>query len=339
MKNNKVALYYGLMIVLLILIGVSSFFFNYFYDMRNEDLSIEKMQISESNYMGYNVKLFDNDFFKTKEDETNYVLSLIDNINTYFNINTTFSLPVEGEYSFFVRGYIIMKQGDEVVKNEIYTGDINKFLLDGSVINLSNSFDIDLDSVIKSYKEQTQILDIDVVSNIQYDVTYNYSVFSENLGKSLVNSKTLTVSIPVNDITNITVTEDKEEKRDEFSELDYDDNKIYLIICLEFLGSIIIFILLIVLIVKRVNGQVGVYQDKLDSLKKKYEKYLVYLKELPDLSNHKVLFVQSMEDLVKTSDKTKIPISYIEVVEKCESTFMIINDNTAYVYKLSRKNA
>ena len=151
MKNNKVALYYALMIVLLVLIGVSSFFFNYFYDMRNEDLSIENMKINESNKMGYNVKSFDNDFFKTNEDDSSFVLSLIDNINTYFNVSTTFSSPVEGEYSYFVTGNIIMKQGEEVVKNEIYKSDINKYLINGSVINLSNSFDIDVYSILKSY--------------------------------------------------------------------------------------------------------------------------------------------------------------------------------------------
>ena len=64
MKNNKVNLYYGLMVVLLVLIGISSFFFNYFYNLRDEDLSIENMIINESNKMSYNVKLFDNEFFK-----------------------------------------------------------------------------------------------------------------------------------------------------------------------------------------------------------------------------------------------------------------------------------
>lgn len=339
MKNNKVALYYALMIVLLVLIGVSTFFFNYFYDMRDEDLSIETMKIKESNKMGYNIKLFDSEFFKTDEDDTTYVLSLIDNINPYFNINTTFSTPVSGEYSFFIRGYVIMNQGSEVIKNEIYTGEINKFQLNGSVINLSNSFDIDLDKILKSYKEQIDALGLDVISSIEYDVIFNYSAFSENLEKSLVNAKTLIVNIPISDITKIELTADAENTREEFSDLNHDDNKIYLVICLEFLGAIIIFVLLIVLIVKRVNGRINDYQDRLREILKKYEESLVHLKELPDLSDREVLFVGSIEDLVKTSNKSKTPISFIEVVEKYESTFMVITDKIAYVYKLDRKNA
>ena len=140
MKNNKVNLYYGLMVVLLVLIGISSFFFNYFYNLRDEDLSIENMIINESNKMSYNVKLFDNEFFKSSSEETSYVLSLVDNINTYFNVSTAFSSPVSGEYSYFVKGYIVMHQGDEEVKNEIYSSDVFKFNVDGSVINLSSNF-------------------------------------------------------------------------------------------------------------------------------------------------------------------------------------------------------
>ena len=113
----------------------------------------------------------------------------------------------------------------------------------------------------------------------------------------------------------------------------------YLIICLEFLGAIIIFILLIVLIVKRVNAQVSIYQEKLDKLLKKYGGYLINLKELPDLTEYDVLFVKSMDDLVEASEKTTTPISYIEVVEKYESTFMVLNKKKAYVYKLNSKNA
>lgn len=69
MKKNKVMLYYGLLVVLLILIGISSFFFNYFYNLRNEDLSLEDVSIREKNQMSYNVRLFDNEFFKSSMEE------------------------------------------------------------------------------------------------------------------------------------------------------------------------------------------------------------------------------------------------------------------------------
>lgn len=338
-NKNKLAIYYGLMLVLFILIGVSSFFFNYFYNLRGEDLSIEKMVVSESNKMSYNVKQFDNAFFKTSSEETNYVMSLVDNINTYFNVSTAFSSPVEGEYSYFIKGYIIMHQGSEEVKKEIYSGEINKYKLEGSVINLSSNFDIDLDKIIAEYQNQVNNLGINVTSEIVYDINYNYAVFSNKLSKSIANSKTLKVEIPINDITNIKITEDKDDIRNEFSELNKDDNIVYVIVCLEFLGAIIIFILLIVLIVKRVNGQVSIYQDKLNKILDKYESDLVNLSELPDLTNYDVLFVNDFEDILETARKLKLPINYIEVIKKHEATFMVLQDNQVYVYKLNSKNA
>ncbi len=338
MKKNKVALYYSLIVVLLVLIGISSFLFNYFYNLRGEDLSLEEMTINEANKMSYNVKLFDNEFFKSSDEETNYVLSLVDNINTYFNYSTVFSSPVVGEYSYYVKGSVIMEENGEKVSNEIYRGDTASYNVNGSVINLSSSFDIDLDAVVRAFREQVLNLNLNVDSVIRYDVVYSYKVYSDELAKSLVNSRTLSVVIPVKDITNITITEDAEVMRKEFSDLNLDDNKLYLAICLEFIGAILIFVLLIALLVRRINGQVSVYEDALEKLLNKYDSHLVYLKELPDLADYNVLFVEEMEDLLATSKKTKTPISYIEVVDKHEATFMVLLDKQVYVYKFSSKN-
>ncbi len=339
MKDNKTFLYYGLMVVLLILIGVSSFFFNYFYNMRGKDLSIENMIVSESNKMSYNVKQLDNEFFKSSSEDESYVLSLIDNINTYYNISTAFSSPVNGEYSCFVKGYIVMHQNNEEVKNVIYNGDVARYTIDGSVINLSNTFDIDFDSIYNEYQNQIKNLGIDVQSEIRFDITYNYQVFSEKLGKSIVNSRTLDVLIPISDITNIKISEDKDEMRNEFSELNQDDDTIYVIICLEFLGAIIIFVLLIVLIVKRVNGSVSVYQDRLNKIINDYSSELVNLSKLPDLTRYDIIFVQGFDDILEISRKLNLPINYIEVIEKHESTFIVLKNNQSYVYKLNSKNA
>lgn len=338
MKKNKVILYYSLLVVLLILIGISSFFFNYFYNLRNEDLSLEDISIKEKNQMSYNVKLFDNDFFKSSIEEKNYVLSLIDNLNAYFNYSVTFSNTVEGEYSYYVIGSIVMEQNGEKVKSEIYRSDINKFETNGKVINLSESFDIDVDQIIKNYNNQVNDLNIAVDAKIEYDVIINYSVFSEHISKSIVNGKTLSYYVPIKDITNITYTEDNVEERRDYSDLNFEDNKIYLVICLEFVGAIVIFILLIVLIVKRVNGQASVYQEKLEKILNKHDDKIVHLKDLPDLCTYNVLFVEHFGDLLDAAYNINTPINYYEIVKKHQAIFIVLDKNTAYVYKLSSKN-
>lgn len=339
MKKNKVMLYYSLLVVLLILIGISSFFFNYFYNLRNEDLSIEDVAIREKNQMSYNVKLFDNDFFKSSMEEKNYVLSLVDNMNAYFNYSVAFSSPINGEYSYYVVGNIVMEQNGEKVKNEIYRSDIKKFEANGRVVNLSESFDIDIDQIIKKYNDQVKNLSINVSATIEYDVIINYSVFNEKTNKSFVNGKSLSYYIPIKDITNITYTEDNIEERREYSDLNYEDNKIYLVICLEFIGAIIIFILMIVLIVKRVNGQVSIYQEKLEKILSKHDEHIVHLNDLPDLTQYDVLFVEKFGDLLDAANNIKTPINYYEVVKKHEATFIVFDKKCAYVYKLSSKNA
>lgn len=52
-----------------------------------------------------------------------------------------------------------------------------------------------------------------------------------------------------------------------------------------------------------------------------------------------MIFLQDFVDLVETGRKLKLPINFIEVIEKHEATFMILKDKQVYVYKLNSKNA
>lgn len=330
MKNNKVVLYYGLMIVLLVLIGLSTFFFNYFYNMRNDDLSLEKIKIEEENRMGYNIKLFDNDYFKTNEDDTSYLFDKIDYVDANFNISTIFEEPVEGDYNYIIHGYLVTDDD----KSEFYTGEFNRYKINGSVINLTNSFNIDVDTIEKNYHDVI----VPDKTSILYEVTFSYAVFSNKLSKSLTNEKVLTINIPVKQISDITLTEDKDEVTENYSELKHANDSVYVVICLEFLGAIIIFILLIVLIVKRINGQDNLYQELLNRILDTYHDYIIYLKNLPNLDDYDVLFVRDMRDLLEMARKTKNPISFIEVIEKSEASFIVFDKSKAYVYKLSKKN-
>lgn len=337
MKNNKVT-YYILIVLLLILIGVSSFFLIYFYNLRGQDLSIEEISISESNKMSYNVKLKDNKYYKSNIEGDTFVISLIDNINTYFNYSVAFSSSITGEYSYYIVGNAVYEYNGEKVKNEIYKSDISKYEITGNVINLSNSFDINLDEIIGDYNGFKNDYGINTTGYIEYVVYINYSVFSEQISKSMMNSKEFFIKIPCEDITHITITEDEVVNRKDFSELNYDDNKLYLIVSLEFMGAIIIFILLIVLIIKRLGKRETVYDYELRLLLKKYDEMIVSIKDLPDLTNYEIFFVDTFEELVDAANNLVLPINFVEVIDKKESTFIVLHEAIAYVYKLSSKS-
>lgn len=320
-KKNRTILYYNLIFILVILIGISSFFLAYFYNLIDEDLRMQDVSVVENSEMNFSVKEKGKDVFSHNKDT--YNLSEIDTINTYFNYSITFSEEVTGSYSYNIVGFKEVN-GEDI---EVYKSDNYQYEVTGHIINLSSSFDI-------------KNLETNIVgsSNLKYVVKISYSLFNDYLGRSFVSSDSLNISIPNMEETTIKTSEKVSNKKIVFSETKDDDNELYLVITLEFLGAIIMFILLILLILRTINKENDPYQMTIDHILKKYEKQIVTLKSVPDLAKMDVLFVSDFKDLVDASYNLDQVINYTEVIKNKAAIFVVFNKHIAYVYKLTRQH-
>ena len=320
-KKNRTILYYNLIFILIILIGISSFFLAYFYNLIDEDLRMQDVSVVENSEMNFSVKEKGKEVFTHNKDT--YNLSDIDTINTYFNYSITFSEEVTGSYSYNIVGYREVN-GEDV---EIYKSNNYKYEVTGHIINLSSSFDIkDIPTNIVG------------ASNLKYVVKINYSLFNDYLGRSFVKSDSLNITIPNMNETTIKTSDKVSNKKIVFSETKDDDNELYLVITLEFMGAIIMFILLILLILRTINKENDPYQMTIDHILKKYEKQIVKLKSIPDLAKMDVLFVSDFKDLVDASYNLDQVINYTEVIKNKASIFVVFNKHVAYVYKINRQH-
>lgn len=320
-KKNRTILYYNLIFILIILIGISSFFLAYFYNLIDEDLRMQDVSVVENSEMNFSVKEKGKEVFTHNKDT--YNLSDIDTINTYFNYSITFSEEVTGSYSYNIVGYREVN-GEDV---EIYKSNNYQYEVTGHIINLSSSFDIkDIPTNIVG------------ASNLKYVVKINYSLFNDYLGRSFVKSDSLNITIPNMNETTIKTSDKVSNKKIVFSETKDDDNELYLVITLEFMGAIIMFILLILLILRTINKENDPYQMTIDHILKKYEKQIVKLKSIPDLAKMDVLFVSDFKDLVDASYNLDQVINYTEVIKNKASIFVVFNKHVAYVYKLTRQH-
>ncbi len=318
-KKNRTILYYNLIFILIILIGVSSFFLAYFYNLIDEDLRYQDVTVVENSEMNFSVKEKDKEVFTHNQDK--YNLSKIDTINSYFNYSLTFSEEVTGSYNYYIAGY--KEVNGELI--EIYKSDLYKYEVTGHIINLGSSFDIkDINTNISD------------ATKLKYVVNINYSLFNDYLGKSFIKTDKLDIEIPNMEETTIKTSDKVSNKRVVFSEAKTDDNELYLVVTLEFLGAIIMFILLIVLILRTINKENDIYQLALDRIMKKYGKQIVVLKSIPDLAKMDVLFVSKFSDLVDASYNLDQVINYTEVVKNKASVFVVFNNHVAYVYKITR---
>ena len=342
MKANKKALYSILLICLVILAGVSSFFLYYFYKMRNDNLSFNKIDIQESSSMMYNVLTTESNFYDSYVDNKTYIVEDIKDIKTFFNYVATFSSDVSTNYSYIIEGKVIGNTkgtDDRVLERTLYKNNPEVKQTNGRILNITDSFNIDVPTYVATKDDFVKKYNIDVDSYIEYDVTITYSYDAKSINKSKVEKKEIAIVVPISDKTTIPkIPQPGTVKHSEYSDLTQQDKGTYLAICLELLGATLLFVLTSILVIKRMLDKTIMTKEDVEDLINRYKKIIVKLKNLPDFDNVDVLFVDNFEDLLDVCYVTDKPINYYEVIKDREVIFVIFNDFKAYVYNVSIRN-
>lgn len=317
---------------LVILILVSIYMIYYFYTIKDSDVETKALLINEKNTMSYKVSMLDG--------TSSYVTSKIDDINTNFSYSISFDNEIDGQYSYLIKGYLVGYNGDKIVLNrEIFNSTLKKFSVKGNVINVADSINIDFDKQYQSYLNYLKTYTSVETSYIMYDIEVFYNVKSEYLNKSIVDTKKFYVRATLNDnISTIGVTPNEDIDRKIFSDINYEKKPIYLVVCLEFMGVILLCVFVIIYIVRIIRKNESDYDKYKNYILRKYDSKIVSISVLPDLKKLQVLFVDSMGDLIDAANTLNLPINYIEVVKGHEAVFIILNKRTAYVYKINDDN-
>lgn len=344
MKTNRKILYTILLIALLILASVSSFFLYYFYKMRNENLSFNKIDVQESSTVSYNVLANDSKFYDSSVSKKSYITREIKDVQTYFNYILTFSSDISINYSYIIEGKIIGSTkgtDDRILEKTIYKNTPVVKQYSGKIINLTDTFDIDVPYYVQLKDEFVNQYNIDVDAYIEYHITISYAYTSNAINKSKTDKKELSIIIPISEVSTMPVVPlNNIYTHSEYSDLTEKDRSTYLAICLELFGSTMLFILTGILIFKRLisDTEVVLYRKDIKEILSKYKEYVVKLKNMPDFDDIDVLFVDKFQDLYDLCLFTKKPINYFEVLEDKTAIFVIFNDFKAYVYKVNIRN-
>ena len=187
-----------------------------------------------------------------------------------------------------------------------------------------------LDNVIEQHKDQRGSL-ISVLHKAQGIFGYLPEEVQAYIAEKM--------DIPLSEeVVNVNVLGPEEKEFKEYSDITQIVEPIYMVICAEFLGAILLFILIIVYIVRKIIRSESLFEKKRRELLRKYDANIVHIKELPNLKKIDVMFVDNFKDLIDASNTLNLPIHYVDVVIGHEATFIILNKKCAYVYKLSDKD-
>lgn len=328
MKKRKV-LYIIFIILLIILANISLYYYLYFDNIRLNTTEVNRLLLNEKSSITYNIESLDNNYYNSK-NIAEYNVNDIKEIDTFYNYNMTFDKKVSGEYSYYVRGVLFNNTEEikEIYKSIDYKYEIN----DKNIININHLTNIKLKELINTNPEIASLTN----AIAKYELVVNYHVYNKEINKYVSNSKTIEIDIPITSGEYITISPSEEKNTKEFSN-HIDNDNTYLVICLEFLGSVLLYILCIAYLIERISPTAKVNDEELNNILTTYKKYLVKINFIPDLTYKEVIFVDDMSELVGYSNTFSVPIDYIEIVKHKETIFTVIYDKYAYIYKVSIK--
>lgn len=334
MEKSKKGLYIFIIVLMCICIFACSFLIFYFNKHREGIVKLDSINVDRKISLTKNVKFVDNDYFDFNSESSEYITKLLDKIEVGFGYNTTFSNMVKGKYSYYVKG--VLKNKDNTLNSTLYKGEKKQFEIEGNVININDTFTIDVIDYINKYNEVKNKYDIKDEAYIEYRVYVDYDVYNKEVKNNKTNTDELFIRIPISrKKTSIVKSRNVDDSYKFYAKFTNTDRKLFYVICLEILCAIILFALVILFVYKKMISEIGIYDRKLKNIFDLYERQIVHLSGIPNLSEYNILFVKSFDDIVDSSNKLKVPINYVNIVDHKECVFIVFNDNNAYVYKFN----
>ena len=336
-KNKKI--FYGVVLcILFILFCLTSYLLIYFFKNRDISISREYVNVIDSDSINYTVKLKDNDYISDSSKVKAYSVDMIDYVNIYYKFNNKFSDKITGEYSTKVVGTLIgtsKNDGSVILHNDFYSKEDSNSNLSGEIINFNDAYKLNFSELKKIFDSFIDVNKVDLNGFIKFDVTYNYNVYNELINDNIKNTVTLSINIPILNETKIECSDTYENNKNYYAKMPDDQKPLYLVICLELFGALVLFIIIFILIINQINATYSKYEKLLDKMLRCKTNKIVRLRGLPDLSNRTVVLLKSFNDFKDISEYRNI--NYVEIIPGKLSVFFMTVNGITYVYNFDAK--
>ena len=338
MSKNKKIFYSVIICILFILFCLTSYLLIYFFSNRDISISREYVNVIDSDSINYTVKLKDNDFITDSSKVKSYATDMIDYLNIYYKFNSKFSDKVNGEITSKVTGTLIgtSKMDDSVVLyNEFYNKEDSNYNLNGEIINFNDEYKLNFSELKKIYESFMDVNKVDLNGVVKFDVTFSYNVDNELIDDNIKNTVTLSVSIPIVNETKIECSNTYENSKNYYAKMPEEQKPLYLVICLELFGALVLFVIIFILILNQINATYSKYEKLLDKMLRSKTNRIVRLKALPDMSNRNVVLISSFDEFKNIS--TYRNINYVDIIPGKLSVFFMTDNGITYVYNFDAR--
>ncbi|MBR3198762.1 MAG: hypothetical protein IKG27_01965 [Bacilli bacterium] len=339
MKKYKKNKFFQFLFPFLFIIGIVLIFFGF------RDRKIVNLKYKEDNKINYNVYLKPNSFFETPylgENET-YIASLIDYIDIHFHYGIKYDKKFSGNYKYKFVALVSANKKDanghywqrEYSLTEFKNFDaVNQDFIaidDNVKVNYGTYNDI-LNQFRKEYDLTTQG-ELKVIMKVSSNFQFT------EVKEPVVDDSELNLSIPLlEQALELSINKDVSNERDVVSFVESDNSIIYIFFKIFGTLCIIFSIAGFVIATKRAREfrKNNLYTLKLDKILKNYDSIIANVKKLPNINDFKKIEISSFEELLDVYSEVRMPINCYQ--GRYEALFVIINNETAWVYKLKRSD-
>ena len=294
----------------------------------------------------YKVYLKPNEYYSSPylEKGMSYIANLIDKIEVNFNYNLNSSRESELKYKYKISAdLVITERGqenkilyskpidlkDEVSKIENTSGLINETI----IINYD-----DYNAMVNNYKKEYSL---SISSKLVIKMHIDSASESVNMNKDNFNSSNdLIVSIPLSEQT-LEINFNHNEINNSKEIVEYSSfnpiNYIYLFIGLILIISGVVFFFK-ALTKKSKKNKISKYEKIKNNLLKEYDRFIVEASKMNNFEANKIIInVKSFVELLDARENTDNPIIFYEDKNEKLATFMVIDNNNVFIYRISEK--
>lgn len=293
----------------------------------------------DNNDITYKVYLNDNSYLGMNN---RYNTSLVNKINFDYSFKSIFNTNVNGFYSYNVEGLLV-----------VYTDNINDSLLqkkyilledtvntlnnNEKIIKLDNNIDIDY---IKFRKELSNISkEYNTLVNGYLELRFNIkeSLNFSGIDNTKEDSKQMKVIIPLSyDYFKINVIKN-DDKIDSYYDFSKKQPVNYLLMILGALSlsSGISFLALVIREMVITYKKESAYNKELRKILGAYNDIIINIKKFYNKKKYNLIYVDSFKELLEVYDKVENPISFREIKKNSKAIFVLIDDDSAWIYELS----
>ena len=297
--------------------------------------------------ISYKVYLRANDDFNGRYQKMNerYLTELVDDIIFDFDYSKIFGKDASGYYSYEVVGLLHAYVDD--INDDVWTKEYRLIDNKTMVINQNNVKSIDVSdraivdfdgikSDLDTFKERYKLA---LQGYLEVDFVFKDNLNFQGIDKVVGDEKKITAVIPLSYDTFKINVENNINNIDSYYDFSTHEkiNYVLLIIGAFCLSMGISFLALVIReMVLSVDTKVQ-YARELRRILAEHDDIIVKIKRFYNKRKYNLIYVDSFSELMEVYNKIGNPISFKEVKKGEEALFIIIDDDSAWIYQLLAK--